>query len=224
MNTDNAAEDSRIAELSDYLRSIGLDKLAFEISEERLARRINEAQQIQQQYEFQEHIEHQLQDTLEQRIVAINNTLFDKAAAYNNIVISFGYAGFFAIWNFVSEGMHPWDTALIAILLGSSLQLFIYWTLKVSLHNVYTVKLAAEAMAESYQSSGEKVDAILLAEQNAGEKSIILQGQWFPVFLVTVVTGFGSGILLLTLMFFRVLKIDFSYHDFLLAAWERLLN
>lgn len=224
MDVDNSAEDRRIAELTEYLRLLGLDTLAHEISEERFARRIYEAQQIQQKYDFQEHIEHQLQDTIEQRLIAMHGTLFDKSAAYNNIIISFGYAGFFAIWGFINDQLHPWDAALVAVLLGLSLILFVYWTLKISLHNAFSARLMGNALVGDYQTKEEKVEAILAAENRSVEKAIIIQGQWFPVFLVTVILGFGAGVLLLILVLFQVLNIEFSYHDFVFMTLANLIE
>jgi len=48
------------------------------------------------------------------------STGYDKAATFTQILIGAGYAGFFAIWNWVNPYLSRWQTLTIAALLGTS--------------------------------------------------------------------------------------------------------
>lgn len=216
---ERAAEDRKVDDLVEYIRNLGLESLSKEISEERFARRILDSQLWINSYEFEKSIEEERQSNIEQRLIALQSQMFDKAANYNNIVISFGYAGFFAIWNFVSDEMHLWDTALIALLLGSSLLVFVFWTLVISYHNSKYSRDLAGVYSLDFDNTEEKVAAILAKEHELSVSALWLQKVWFYVFIFTIFTGFSAGVMLILLMFCRVLNFDFDLFD----AWS-LIN
>ena len=157
---DKAEEDRKINTLVDYIRGIGLERMADDISDERFARRMTDNLLWINSYDIQKSIDEERQATIEQRLVAMQSQMFDKAANYNNIVITFGYAGFFAIWNFVSDRMHSWDTTAIALLLGSSLLVFIFWTLTVSFHNSLAMRKLTGVYLAEFEDSEGKIAAI----------------------------------------------------------------
>ncbi len=215
---DRAEEDRKIDALVDYIRGIGLERMAADISSERFARRITDSQLWINSYEIQKSIEDERQATIEQRLVAIQSQMFDKAANYNNIVITFGYAGFFAIWNFVSDRMHGWDTLVIALLLGSSLLVFIFWTLTVSFHNSVAMRKLTGVYLAEFENTENKVAAIVKAESEINLSLMRLQRLWLYVFIFTVATGFSAGLALIVVMFCRVLGIDFDLVDLWVAV------
>ena len=184
--------------------------MAKDISDERFSRRMLDSQLWINSYESEKSIEDDRQSNIEQRLIALQSQMFDKAASYNNIVISFGYAGFFAIWNFVSDQLHSWDTALIALLLGASLLVFIAWTLIVSFHNSVSMRKIASAFTVEYENTEEKLQAVLTKEQEVAVSAFRLQKMWLFVFSFTVATGFLAGFLLIAIMMCRVLNIDFD--------------
>lgn len=214
MSVDNhKQEDHEIEALVSYIRGLGLEKLAQEISDERFAKKILENQVWINSYNLQRSIEDELQANLEQRLLAFQSQLFDKAASYNNIVISFGYAGFFAIWNFVSTDLHSWDTAVIAVLLGSSLLVFIGWTLTIAFLNSFSTRKLAAVYTKEFESKDEKLEAIALEEEQISRKHMKLLKAWFVVFFFTVTTGFLAGVALIVLMLGQVIGVPFNLFD-----------
>ncbi|WP_187430439.1 hypothetical protein ROLI_006000 [Roseobacter fucihabitans] len=97
---ERAEEDRKVDALVDYVRSIGLERMARDISDERFVRRILDSQLWINSYNIQKSIEDERQTNIEERLITFQSQLFDKAASYNNIVITFGYAGFFCDMEF----------------------------------------------------------------------------------------------------------------------------
>lgn len=211
-------EDHDIEALVSYIRGLGLEGLARDISDERFARRILENQVWLNSYDIQKSIEDDRQANMEQRLLSFQSQLFDKAANYNNIVISFGYAGFFAIWNFVSNDLHAWDTSLIAVLLGSSLLVFIGWTLTIAFLNSFSTRRIAAVYSKEFENKEEKIEAIAFEEELINRQHMKLQKVWFFVFFFTVATGFLAGIALILLMLGQVIGFPFDLYDFWEAA------
>jgi FtsH-binding integral membrane protein len=58
-------------------------------------------------------------------LVQLVSSLFDRAAAYTTLITAGGYAGAFSIWAFTSEHLSRTATALVALLLGLSLLIFV---------------------------------------------------------------------------------------------------
>jgi hypothetical protein len=52
---------------------------------------------------------------------------FEKAVQYNNLVLVAGYAGAFTIWNFTRDQLNPHVSILVALLLGASLAVFVFF-------------------------------------------------------------------------------------------------
>ncbi|SLN39327.1 hypothetical protein PEL8287_01936 [Roseovarius litorisediminis] len=215
---ERAEDDRRVNALVEYIRSLGLERMARDISDERIAGRIHDRQLWINSYDIQKSIEDDRQENIEQRFITFQAQLFDKAANYNNIVITFGYAGFFAIWNFVSDRLHSWDTALIALLLGSSLLVFIFWTLSVSFHNAFAMRKLTGIYLAEFENTEDKIAAIVEKESKINLGLMRLQRIWLFVFFFTVATGFSAGLALIVLMLCRVLGIDFDLFDIWIAV------
>ena len=60
-------------------------------------------------------------------LVEIHASQFSSGAAYTNLVSIGGYAGVFAIWNFVRPNLSAHAMVLVAALLAVSLMTFIFW-------------------------------------------------------------------------------------------------
>lgn len=212
---ERADEDRKVDALARYIKDLGLERMAKDISDERFARRMLDNQLWINSYDIQKTIDDDLRSNIEQRLISFQAQLFDKAATYNNIVITFGYAGFFAIWNFVSDRLHSWDTVFIALLLGSSLLIFISWTLTVSFQNAFAMRKLAKVYTMDFENTEDKVTAIVEEESKISLAQMKLQKVWLVVFLFTVATGFSAGLALIALMLCRVLGIDFDLFDIL---------
>ncbi len=206
-------EDQKVEELVRYLRGLNLERLARDVSDARFSTRILESQRWLDKHEALKAHEEDNQDKLEARLVALQSQLFDKAANYNNIVLTFGYAGFFAIWTFVKDAMHPWDMQLIAMLLGISLLVFISWTLKVALWNVKNNLKLSKVYQDEYEDLEQKLDAILRQEQEIAKRAIKLQRLWGIAFTVSATSGFAAGLSLLFILASGVFDFNFTLHS-----------
>lgn len=206
-------DDAKLNSLVKYIEGLGLERLAEDIRETGFAGRIAENQRWLDSYAFFEAVEEKFQDSIEQRLVAMNSQMYDKAATYNNLVVSFGYAGFFAIWSLVKDGMHSWDISLVALLLGISLFLFIIWTITMVVFNARNMQQLGAVINLEFDSREEKMREIINLETKQKKKGLLIMSVWMPVFYSTVITGFAAGGLLLSLLFCQVLELDYSFYS-----------
>lgn len=208
-----AAEDARDIALEDYLRSIGATSLAAELSDLRFSNRVVEAIRFLDTHNAEVTYQEQLHDKIDERMLANQSHLFDKGQAYINFVVTLGYAGFFAIWNFVRDLMPPWDMKVVAVLLGFSLIVFIAWTLASMIVIGSTTTALGNILRGSYDSRQGMLEAILEQEKRNQRVALKLQKFWLPTFLLSALTGFLAGILLLAVMLADVLGTPFSFYD-----------
>lgn len=214
---DTEEVDLETRKIQEYVQKLGLGKLAHEISEERFARRILESKRWIDAHDFSTSIEEKMQESIEQRIISVQAQAFDKAISYNNFVVTFGYAGFFAIWSFTKEGMHYWDTTLVALLLGFSLLLFILWTVGMTLMNSKHIRKMGLLISEEFDDRATKLDAIIDLETKQGKSALRIWALWVPVFTLTITSGLLAGLMLLFLLFCEVLGFDFTFFE--LKQW-----
>jgi hypothetical protein len=71
--------------------------------------------------------DNELASAYRKTVIDIQSQLFDKAAAYNNLIMVGGYAGAFTVWGNVRSQLPPYTNILIALLLGFSLSIFIFY-------------------------------------------------------------------------------------------------
>ena len=219
---DHEEEDARDKELVAYLERIGAKSLATELSELRFRNRIIEAQRWLDTHEAQVSYQEKVHDEIDKRMIANNAALFDKAQGYMNFVVSFGYAGFFAIWSLIREQMHPWDMKFVAVLLGASLLTFVTWTVINSTLSIQGISRVAKTFGKTMDSREDMLDAVLEAEAKNQVVGLRLQVFWLPVFAFTVFTGFLAGVTLLVLLLADILGWGFSVNDLLLNLFLKL--
>ena len=58
-------------------------------------------------------------------LLELQSSMFNRAAAYTNIILVGGYAGAFTIWNFTRSQLTPRATIVVALFLSISLVTFI---------------------------------------------------------------------------------------------------
>lgn len=74
--------------------------------------------------------ERALKDEHDKRIetmIKVMSALYDKSAAYTNIIMAAGYAGFFAVWSNMKEYMSPTEMRVSALCMLVSLLVFVLW-------------------------------------------------------------------------------------------------
>jgi hypothetical protein len=84
----------------------------------KLARNINVLNKFQMTVEYENQVE-AAQHLIER--------LQSNLRTYTHLIVAAGYAGFFAFWSMLREGMPPWLYALAGLLITISLVLFIGW-------------------------------------------------------------------------------------------------
>ncbi len=144
-----------INDLSLYLERIGLHRLAVEVRHEQFLARLLDANLLANRWEFETDYLNRREDDIQNILTDFQTQAFDKSQSYNNIIVTLGYAGFFAIWNFTNDNLVEFDRALIALLLGFSLLVFITWTLRQSTLLVSTNKARAEILTREYDDRDE---------------------------------------------------------------------
>ena len=206
-----ASDDQTLDSLIQYLRSLGVTNLADEISEERFARRILEGRVNYDYWMLQSEIWKDRHDKALESAVSLQASLYDKAASYNNVVITLGYAGFFSVWNLVSEELSRNENALVALLLGSSLLVFVCWTLLNSLFVTLNFKRYASILNQDFQTFDEELEAHRLVEDKTKRSVLRLQRFWPAVFLISALTGLLAGLLVMTELFLQISGIELNF-------------
>lgn len=133
-------------------------------------------------------------------------SLYEQARSYHNTVISIAYASFFAIWVFSRSYLPPKATVAIALLMGISIILYVFFEilnmLFLQFATVKAMKAAriprvANTLEELFDDAAEqrtRAERNLHAIQKSG---LALLGAWPFFFVPSVLTGFGAGLLLL---------------------------
>jgi hypothetical protein len=125
---------------------------------------------------------------------------FGHAQAYTNVVLSVGYAGFFAIWSFLKPDLSKGETLWSALLVSVSLTVFILWEVYQSFYRSRSIM----SLAETVKDPSRFEVAIDRYRREENSRVISLKRVWVVAFLLTVVTGFG-GTLILIYAFIRSL-------------------
>jgi len=125
---------------------------------------------------------------------------FSQAQAYTNVVLSAGYAGFFAIWSFLKPDLSKGETFWSALLVSVSLTAFILWEVYQSFYRSRSILGLAETVKDPsrFQAAIEKY------KREEHSRVLSLKRVWVVAFSLAVVTGFG-GILVLIYAFIRSL-------------------
>lgn len=152
-------------------------------------------------------------------MVDVQARLFDKAAAYNNLVVSLGFAGFLTIWVWSRDILHPWDSNLVLLLLGSSLFLFILWNV-ISSFLISRQNIKLGKIVSSNLPAATKIERIEVAEAEIRKWSLKYYAAWYFVFVLAATSGFIAGLLLLLVIGLRMANDDLSIYS--LVSW--LLN
>lgn len=202
------SEDEKIDALVTYIRSLGLEKLATDISEEKFMRRILDARISYDYHVLQSEIWKDRSEKALDWAVSVQAALFDKASTYNNVVLTLGYAGFFAIWSMVSAHLEKTENAFIGASLGLSLLLFICWTLLNSFLFTLNIRHYALIAGTEFDTYEDELEAHKKAEDKVNRAVLRLQRFWPLVFALTVITGLAPGLVLLVELLYQIGGVD----------------
>lgn len=209
--------------LDQFLTSIGANRLLEKIQDERMLIQYLEFRDAQERIAAEVQVELALQETFEQRINALYSAQFEKANSYNSVVITLGFAGLFAIWNEMSPDLHRWDSALIAVWLGASLLVYVFWVMVGMYLQAKQNAAIGRVVQQPFDTAAERQEAFERATASTQKAAVIMQGVWRWVFFTAASLGFGGGLILVSLAFLRVLGSDFAYYDLFACIYDWVL-
>lgn len=207
---DRSTEDANVDQLIDFLNSIGVENFARDLSDEKFARRMVELRREFDFIELNKVIAQIREDRAVQDEAQFIGVLYDKSSSYNNVVLTLGYAGFFAIWSKVSTSLSFTANAWVGALLGISLITFIAWTLVNMLVNVRSLKLRNSELQKEFDSRAEQLDALARAHHLVQMRILSVLKYWPVTFGVTVISGFAAGVFLLAILISEMVGFQWS--------------
>jgi ABC-type multidrug transport system fused ATPase/permease subunit len=149
-------------------------------------------------------------DKILQKISDLQVSAYDRAQAYDNFIVTLGYAGAFAIWTLIKDLMSAWDMKLIALLLGVSLFFFITWTVAQMLFVMRNIAKGAKVVRGIFSDLDEHLEAINKREEESRRSALRFQRFWPYFFVPALVSGFGAILILLSLLLADLLGVKFS--------------
>jgi hypothetical protein len=141
------------------------------------------------------------------RIIEIQSKLFDRAATYANLILIGGYAGAFTIWNSTRAQLSPRMNIVIALLLGISLAVFIFFEVYKMTRNAIHTRRIAEILTTA-TSSRDFLDKVGAADRRASVESIRATAVWRACLAISVLTAILAIFLLFYNFFALVIGSD----------------
>lgn len=138
-------------------------------------------------------------------IVDVYSRLFDKSAAYVNVICLAGYAGCFALWTVLQSHISIHRNSWIALFLGSSLITFVLYelykmvTTAIVLKKTYALAFSNE-LPEDYQ---RRVDAVSKAEA-------FVKLSYFPAWCVAFSFAAVTGLVAAGILFWNYVRVVLS--------------
>lgn len=189
--------DEQTQKIIEYVARLGADKFADDIHDERIARRIFELRQVADYYSVQAEIWGDRSENALSNAIKVQAAMYDKAASYNNIVATLGYAAFFTIWTIVSPELSLATNGVIGLLLGASVLIFIGWTLFLSVLVTKSFSRYGVIAYSKFETFAEELEAHKKAEEQASLEVLKIQRWWPLQFSIATFSGFSAGVYLL---------------------------
>lgn len=144
--------------------------------------------------ELAERAQKQQQDERVDVIIKIMSALFDKAAAYTNIIIVAGYIAFFTVWGNMKESLSETEMLLSAFSITISLVFFVFLEVGKMIINSQSFR----GLMKVINAPPDQFEKKLQEQQKAEQRlHIKVFRAWIVVLVLTVVPGLvGAGVLL----------------------------
>jgi hypothetical protein len=138
-------------------------------------------------------------EKMTETLVKIISSSYDKAIAYNNVVIIAGYATFFAIWGATKPALTHWISIASALLMVLSATVFVLFELFKMVQSSRTLmQLQAIAVDENARKDPEvfqsKMNTFETLQRSASLRFVRV---WVAVLVITVSTAVAAIALLL---------------------------
>lgn len=122
------------------------------------------------------------------------SALYDRAAAYTNIVIIGGYAVAFTIWTTMKPGLSKQELIWSSLLFLFSALSFIIWECSMMIYNSGNLRNFAKAL----EAKPEDFDqALTTAHAVEATRNIRIRRFWFASLLLTIVPGAAGAAVLI---------------------------
>lgn len=136
-------------------------------------------------------------DRVKAVLLEMQTAAFGHARTYTTVVIFGGYAGLFAIWNFVRDDISARTSHLVGLLIGISLLTFVSFEIfgmiirSIEFFKVRNM-LVKELPPAKFLAERER----LTKESNFLVQKVVIP-VWVIALVISVVTGIGAAIILL---------------------------
>jgi hypothetical protein len=136
--------------------------------------------------------------------IKVSSAVYDKAAAYTNLIVVAGYASFFGLWSLTKPYLSPRWALIAALLMGLSMAVFVFFEIAKMIVATNVSVRASKALLDFEENSTAREVGKRLKEFTASNNHCTLWlARWWPWTLYpTVVLGFlGIATLLASLAF-----------------------
>ncbi len=141
---------------------------------------------------------------------------FERSRQYTTLVVTLGYAGIFGIWNFCTTVVPPSVNAVVGVLVGISLSMFVIFEIlkmftmqKIALRQLNVINLRPDVhdlngLIRFSEEHRRRQEAVALENFDASKR---MQAIWPYFFYPTVILGFGGMFLLLYNLLAHITKL-----------------
>ena len=130
--------------------------------------------------------------------------LFSQARAYTNVVIVAGYAGAFAIWNFLSDRLAPATALGVGLLLCISLSTYVAW----EIYAMIQKQVSMAALRAAVDNFGRYSDEVR-AHQEKNQLLLRRFARYWPITMFVAVGSAALAIAMLISAFCQALILQF---------------
>ncbi len=129
--------------------------------------------------------------------------MYDKAAAYTNLIVAGGYAAFFTVWGKMGAGEHPRLHAAAALCTITSVIVLIGWEVFTTTHGAIVLRRVIPLLNVEPTKVRESLDRIngVVRAHDLWTARI-----WAPVLCLTMLPGFAGGLILIVLVVLRIVQ------------------
>lgn len=112
-------------------------------------------------------------------VIKVLSALYDKAAAYTNIIMAVGYAGFFTVWSHMKVYMAALDMRVSALCMLTSVTVFVIWEVAkmiLTAGSFHGIQNVLKAPPSEFRSR-------LAAQEQAERVNYVRIMRWWPLVL-----------------------------------------
>jgi hypothetical protein len=165
-------------------------------------------QAVRQEVLHREQEAAKLGDKRQQILADYLTVAYEKGAAFTTVLLGAGYVGLFAIWGWVAPYLHEWQILTAALLIGSSLLIFMGW----QIFGMLNAAILNLRLAKTIDASKD-FDAQMVAYQLAGKKFRVKLAILMPWVLGSCLsTGLAGALLLLGSAAYRLITTGYFPH------------